>query len=141
MKPGLSPDNPRPTRVLAVDDEKAFIDLVGIQLQRTGRYEVRCLYEGKDVIRTATTWSPDVILLDYVLPDIDGGRIFQLLKSQPELERIPVILLTALAEEDTPLETGMRPRRLTLTKPVNFKKLEEAIQALTDTSYELKTAV
>ncbi len=131
MKPGQPNSSARPIRILAVDDEKAFIDLVALQLKRSGEYEVRCLYQGKDVVRTAENWIPDLIILDYLMPDLDGGQVFQQLKSHPSLERIPVILLTALAQEDTPLESGLRPRRLTLTKPVNLQKLRAAIESLT----------
>ena len=119
------------TRVLLVDDEEAFANVTRQQLERTGKYDVRCLYCGRDVVRTATDWQPDIVLLDYMLPDLDGGQVFQKLKNDPSLDRIPIILLTGLAKEDTPFESGVRPGRLTLSKPVDFEKLEEAIHLLT----------
>jgi len=121
---------PRPLRVLAVDDEKPFLNLLRLHLERSGLYEVVCLYEGANVEKVAMDWRPDIILLDFLMPDMDGGEVFQLLKQNPDLERIPVILLTALAQEDTPLESGVGPRRLTLAKPVSYAKLEQAIHLL-----------
>ncbi|MFT5465623.1 MAG: CheY-like chemotaxis protein [Verrucomicrobiales bacterium] len=118
-------------RVLIVDDEESFAELVKVYLERTGRYEVRCLYRGKGVLDAARVWKPSIVLLDYMLPDMDGGQIFQRLKDDSQLRHIPIILLTGLAKEDTPLETGIRPKRLTMSKPVCFEKLEEAIAFLT----------
>ena len=129
-------------RVLLVDDEETFAHVTRLQLQRTGRYEVECLHRGKGVESFATEWQPDIVLLDYLLPDVDGGQVFQQLKNNSALERIPIILLTGLAKEDTPLESGVRPGRLTLAKPVDLDKLEEAIGLLTETGdlVELKMA-
>lgn len=124
------PIQPR-ERVLIIDDEESITEIVKSYLERTGRYEVRCLHRGKTAIETARSWQPSIVILDYMLPDMDGGQIFQKLKDDPELKNIPIILLTGLAKEDTPLETGVRPKRLTMSKPFSFEKLEEAIVLLT----------
>ena len=122
----------RRSRVLIVDDEENFTGIVKQYLERTGRFEVRCLHRGKGVLDIAREWEPAIVLLDYMLPDMDGGQIFQKLKDDEKLEHIPIILLTGLAKEDTPLEAGVRPRRLTMSKPVSFEKLEAAIRLLTE---------
>lgn len=125
------PVRPR-ERVLLIDDEETFTDLVRQYLERSGRFEVRCLHRGNGVLDIAREWEPAIVLLDYMLPDMDGGQIFQRIKDDSELKHIPIILLTGLAKEDTPIEAGVRPRRLTMSKPVDFEKLEEAIRILTD---------
>ncbi|MEM7014740.1 MAG: response regulator, partial [Verrucomicrobiota bacterium] len=131
----MATNNPIPVRprerVLIIDDEVEFTNLVRQYLERTGRYEVRCLHRGKGVLDIAREWEPSIVLLDYMLPDMDGGQIFQRIKDDAELKHMPIILLTGLAKEDTPLEAGVRPRRLTMSKPVDFERLEEAIQILT----------
>ncbi len=124
-------------RVLTVDDEPTLLGLIRMQLERTGIYRVKCLDRGRDVEKTASQWQPDIILLDYLLPDTDGGRVFQQIKNNPRLKHIPIILLTSLAREDTPLQAGVRPRRLTLAKPVSFDRLQAAIRLLTGQSNQM----
>lgn len=112
------------------DDEVSFALVVAMQLERTGRYRVRCLHRGSEVEATAEEWLPDIILLDFLMPDMDGGEVFKRLKANPALKHIPIIFLTAVAKEDSPLEMGVRPGRLTLAKPVSFQKLDYSIQVL-----------
>lgn len=104
--------------------------VVAMQLERTGRYRVRCLHRGSEVEAAAEAWLPDIILLDFLMPDMDGGEVFKRLKANAALKHIPIIFLTAVAKEDSPLETGVRPGRLTLAKPVSFQKLDHSIQVL-----------
>jgi len=133
--PDLSQDQ---KRVLLVDDEVSFAKVVSLQLERTGQYVVHCLHRGSAVESVAEDWMPDIILLDFLMPDMDGGQVFQRLKANPVLKHIPIILLTAVANEDTPLESGVRPARLTLAKPVSFQRLNSAIQSLTNTEASLQ---
>lgn len=123
-----------------VDDEVAFAAVVALQLERTGRYQARCLHRGSEVVAVAEEWMPDIILLDFLMPDMDGGEVFKRLKANPSLKHIPIIFLTAVAKEDTPLETAVRPARLTLAKPVSFHKLDRSIQVLLGTESKLHEA-
>lgn len=113
-----------------VDDEIPFAMVVAMQLERTGRYQVRCLHQGSQVVALAEEWKPDIILLDFLMPDMDGGEVFKRLKANDSLKHIPIIFLTAVAKEDTPLEAAVRPARLTLAKPVSFQKLDWSIRVL-----------
>ena len=122
----------RRLRVLLVDDEVAFANSVRQYLERTGRYDVRCLQLGREALSVAHEWTPEVVLLDYMLPDLDGGQVYQLLKADPQLRRIPIILLTGLASHDSPFNSAVRSKRFTLSKPVEFGALDKAIQVLTE---------
>lgn len=124
------PPIPELKRILLVDDEVTFATIIALQLERTGRYQVRCLHRGSEVLPVARDWMPDIVLLDFLMPDMDGGEVFKLLKANASLKHIPVIFLTAVATEDSPLEIGVRPGRLTLAKPVSFEKLDHSIQLL-----------
>lgn len=124
-----------------VDDEVTFATLVALQLERTGRYRVRCLHRGSEVLAAAEEWMPDIVLLDFLMPDMDGGEVFQQLKANPTLKHIPIIFLTAVAKEDTPLETGVRPARLTLAKPVSFEKLDHCIRVLLESEPGLQPSL
>jgi len=85
-------------RVLLVDDEKDLTELVTFNLQRNG-YEVLCAYNGTDALEIARKESPDLILLDLMLPGVDGIEVARRLKGEPRTESIPIIMLSAKSEE------------------------------------------
>ncbi|MCX7008387.1 MAG: response regulator [Kiritimatiellaeota bacterium] len=83
-------------KILIVDDEAAFTRMMKLVLEKTGRYEV--IYENKasQAVTTARACLPDLILLDVVMPDMDGGDVAALLQHDPLLKDIPIVFLTAL---------------------------------------------
>ena len=84
--------------VLVADDEKSFImELTDIL---SPLYEVYAVKNGQDTIKTAEEMQPDVILLDIVMPDMDGYEVIYMLKSNEKTEHIPVIFVTGLRETD-----------------------------------------
>ena len=85
-------------RVLVVDDEKDLTELVTFNLQRNG-YEVFCAYNGNDALEIARREIPDLILLDLMLPGIDGTEVTRRLKADARTDSIPLIMLTAKSEE------------------------------------------
>lgn len=85
------------TKVLIVDDNANNVRLLTEILEDEG-YEVFALDNGLPVIDTAEVLKPDIILLDIMMPHMDGFQVCQLLKSNPELKEIPVIMVTAKTE-------------------------------------------
>ena len=83
-------------KVLVVDDEPNIVDILKFNLQREG-YEVLAAYDGPDGLRQAQTLSPDLILLDVMLPGMDGFHVCEELRKTDPLT--PVIMLTAREEE------------------------------------------
>lgn len=83
-------------KVLVVDDEPNIVDILRFNLQREG-YEVLAAYDGPDGLRQAQTLSPDLILLDVMLPGMDGFQVCEELRKTDQLT--PVIMLTAREEE------------------------------------------
>ena len=83
-------------KVLVVDDEANIVDILRFNLQREG-YEVLAAYDGSDGLRQAQTLSPDLILLDVMLPGMDGFQVCEALRKTDPLT--PVIMLTAREEE------------------------------------------
>lgn len=65
----------QPKRILMIDDEVAFTNLVKVNLERTGRYEVRVENRPLCALAAALEFKPDAILLDVVMPELDGGQI------------------------------------------------------------------
>ncbi len=85
-------------KILVVDDEEDILELVRHHLNREG-YEVRCAESGEQALQTATSESVDLIILDLMLPGIDGLEVTRRLKSDPRTQHIPILMLTAKGEE------------------------------------------
>jgi two-component system phosphate regulon response regulator PhoB len=94
--------------VLVVDDEQDIQELVAYNLSRNG-YHVTCVGSGEDALKVARLRMPDLVLLDLMLPRIDGLEVCRQLKAEARTRHIPVIMLTAKGEEAdvvTGLELG-----------------------------------
>jgi len=115
-------------RILIVDNDKNTTHLVKILLEKTGRYVV---FEENDSTRahqTARNFRPDLIFLDVVMPDRDGGEIAAQIRADPELHNTPIIFLTALVTRDE-AKTGLHiDGHPFLAKPINIPELIEAIE-------------
>lgn len=84
------------SRVMIVDDEEYFLKLIKINLEKTGKYEVMALSSAKDIISQAHKFEPDVILLDILMPKIDGAQACGMLNEDSKGKKIPIIILSAL---------------------------------------------
>ncbi len=84
-----------PKQVLVVDDEDAIREVAALSLQAVGGYDVLTAESGNDCVRQAVEQRPDAILLDVMMPGMDGPATFATLQSDAATRDIPVILLTA----------------------------------------------
>lgn len=85
-------------KVLVVDDEPDVLDLVSYNLVQAG-FQVETALDGADALRKARSVAPDLILLDLMLPEMDGLEVCKLLRRDPKTNSIPIIMLTARAGE------------------------------------------
>jgi DNA-binding response OmpR family regulator len=85
-------------RILVVDDDKEVVRLMWAYLERAG-YEVLAAFDGETAIHTLRREKPDLVLLDLMLPDRDGYDITRLVRADPTLAHIPIIMLTARVED------------------------------------------
>lgn len=83
-------------RVLLIDDDPDFIESTRMVLQ--SKYDVLVAPNGEEGLKTARKEKPDVILLDIIMPQTDGFTVAERLKKDPELARIPVLMLTSFSE-------------------------------------------
>jgi two-component system phosphate regulon response regulator PhoB len=116
-------------RILVVDDEEDILELVRFNLDREG-YRVICTTSGEKALETAKTEFPDLIVLDLMLPGIDGLESTKLLKNDPGTRDIPIVMLTAKGEEAdivTGLELGADDY---ITKPFSPRILVARVRAV-----------
>ncbi len=114
--------------VLAVEDDKDILKLIAHNLEREG-YEVTGATTGEDGIDAARSEKPDLILLDLMLPGIDGLEVCRRLKADPDTAHIPVIMVTAKGE-DADVVTGFEHGADDyVTKPFSPKVLIARIRA------------
>jgi two-component system, OmpR family, response regulator len=115
-------------RVLIVDDDRESTHLIKILLEKIGRYLV---IEGNDATKahqTTKNFRPDVILLDILMPQIDGGEIAAQIDADPELQTTPIIFLTALVTK-AEAKAGLRIQgHPILAKPINIPELIKGIE-------------
>ncbi|MEW8978137.1 MAG: response regulator [Symbiobacterium sp.] len=84
--------------ILVADDDLDIARLVAFQLQYTG-YEVTLAHDGPTALARARDSAPDLILLDWMMPGLDGLQCLTALKADPSLRHIPVVLMTARAQQ------------------------------------------
>ena len=92
-------------RVLIIDDEPELVKAVEVRLKANG-YDVEVAYDGKEVIDKAKEIRPDLILLDFVMPMMDGYEVARELMADIEIKQIPIVVLTASQQKD--LKTRFR---------------------------------
>ena len=85
-------------RILVVDDEPDLLELVRVNLAQAG-FEVETASKGRGALESVRRSAPDLIVLDLMLPDIQGTDVCRELRSDPEFARLPIIMLTARADE------------------------------------------
>lgn len=95
-----------PTRILVIDDEPDFSALFKENLEESGNYEVETENDPTKAVERAKEFQPDLIFVDVVMPSMDGGDVVTAIKSEPRFARTPVLMLTALVEEDPNKTTG-----------------------------------
>jgi len=124
----MSQDRPR-SRVLVVDDEPDLVRILEFGLKAAG-YEVVTASDGQEGLKKAREVQPDIILLDLMLPKLDGYKVCRLLKFDERYKQIPIMILSARTQEgDQTLAHEMGANRF-MTKPYEFAEILEHIQAL-----------
>jgi two-component system phosphate regulon response regulator PhoB len=115
--------------IFVVDDEEDILELIRMNLEREG-YKVTCIESGEECVKKAREKLPDLIVLDLMLPGIDGLDVCKILKNDSKTRHIPIIMLTAKGEESdivTGLELGADDY---MTKPFSPKVLTARIKAV-----------
>ncbi|MDR3456978.1 MAG: response regulator [Verrucomicrobiae bacterium] len=115
-------------RILIVDDELDFIELVKFRLANL-HCEFLEANDGVHALSQARTGKPDLILLDILLPDLDGLSVCEILRRQPGTKKIPIIFMSALSGNVTRRTAAMHAEDF-FTKPLDLNRLEKRISEL-----------
>ena len=115
-------------RILIVDDERDFVELVQFRLAGLG-YEFIVANDGVQALSQARQFKPNLILLDILLPDLDGLSVCEILRRQPSTKKIPIIFMSALSSDVTKRTVAMHAEDF-FTKPLDLPRLERRIADL-----------
>jgi CheY-like chemotaxis protein len=119
-------------RILVVDDELAFGEMMKMTLELTGRYKVWAVSSSAQARDVAKSFRPDLILLDCMMPGMDGGELAGTLEADPELKHTPVAFLTAtVAAPETAASRCYKGVRTYLPKMLPLNELIDFIERQT----------
>lgn len=112
--------------ILVIDDEVGFVDAVKMRLEAHG-YNVIGAYNGQDGFEKAKKDLPNIILLDLVMPKVNGFEALSRLKSDPRTSSIPVIIVTAASDIEYAFDAGKLGAADYIIKPVSMEGLLELV--------------
>ncbi|MCQ2789180.1 MAG: response regulator [bacterium] len=115
-------------KILIVDDEQDIVESLQFVLETTG-FECHCAYNGEDGLNLAREIMPDLIILDVMMPKINGFKICRLLKYDTKYKNIPILMLTARSQEEDKLigeETGADEY---ITKPFEIADIVKKVES------------
>ena len=119
-------------RILAVDDDEAILEMLVELLERDGRFEVRSTNNGFDAGMMVKDYRPDLIVLDVMLPDINGREVCQRVRSDRSMDDVRIICISGMVEEDRVGELKVAGADDFMHKPFEVEKLIERMCELLD---------
>ena len=116
-------------RILVVDDEVQFSRLLQLNLQQTGDYVVQVVNDPLGAVAAAETFQPDLILLDVMMPQMDGGALAAQFQARARLKQVPIVFLTAAVKRGEVAAHGGNIGGLSfLAKPADLKEILDCIK-------------
>lgn len=116
-------------RILVVDDETSITTLLQLTLEKTGQYTVRAENNGAKVLAAMREFKPDVVLLDVMMPGMDGGVVAEKIQSAPDCKNVSLIFLTAaVKKEEIDACGGMIGGFPYVAKPLNARGIVNMIE-------------
>jgi two-component system, OmpR family, response regulator len=117
-------------KVLIVDDDAEIIELIVDVLVRDGRFEIETASSGYEAGISTQQFRPDLILLDYMLPDINGNVVCQTIRKNPEFESIKIIIVSGVVKRDEIDQLLKSGAEDFIKKPFNIAELTDKITAV-----------
>jgi CheY-like chemotaxis protein len=119
--------NPKP-KVLIVDDEPLNVDLLHQELEKFDHYQIITAFTGVEALDKIKSRQPDLILLDLVMPVLDGFAVLAEIKADPDLRDIPVIIVAAAHDSKSIVKGIKQGADDYLTKPVDVEQLKNKLK-------------
>lgn len=117
-------------RVLVVDDDEAIVEMFNELLERDGRFEVRTASTGYDAGILTEQFRPDILLLDYKLPDINGTAVCRTIRSNPAFRHMQIIVISGVADPDEVAELKAAGADEFIRKPFDINAIINRIADL-----------
>ena len=114
-------------KVLVVDDDAEIVELISDVLMRDGRFEIRTASSGYTAGIETQQFRPDVILLDYMLPDVNGNIVCQTIRKNPDFEHIKIIIVSGVIKQDEIDQLLQAGAQGFVKKPFNITELIDKI--------------
>lgn len=124
-----SPMEAKKKRVLVIDDEMDLVELLMIRLRSTG-FNSDFALDGRTGLEKVRQFKPDVILLDILLPGMNGWEVFEKLRNDPVTKSIPVVIITALQSNEVEDKAIQEGAQRVVLKPYNEKELVQLLAQL-----------
>ena len=124
-------------KVLIVDDDAEIVELIVDVLDRDGRFDVKTAASGYDAGVMTQQFRPDLILLDYMLPDVNGNIVCQTIRKNPEFENIKIIIVSGVVKQDEIDQLLKSGAEDFVKKPFNIAELTDKIVAVLTMEQEI----
>jgi two-component system, OmpR family, response regulator len=121
-------------KILVVDDDPEIVELFVDVLERDGRFEVKTAMSGYDAGMMTQEFNPDLIILDYKLPDVNGNIVCKTLRANPNFEQTKIIIVSGVVNPEEIGELMKAGADDFVKKPFNIEKLIERITQLINTT-------
>ena len=129
---GIPPDalDSGKRKILVVDDDPEIVELFVDVLERDGRFEVKTAATGYDAGIATQEFMPDLIILDYMLPDVNGNVVCQTIRKNPNFEHMKIIIVSGVVNQDEIADLMKAGANDFVKKPFNIEKLIERVGEL-----------
>jgi CheY-like chemotaxis protein len=117
----------KPKRILIVDDESGFTHLLRLTLESSGKFLVEEVNDGRKALEVARYFKPDIVFLDVVMPEIDGGDVAKQFRANPEFAKLPIVFLTAIVSPQEARHQSDIGGFPFLAKPVSVETIAKAV--------------
>jgi CheY-like chemotaxis protein len=117
-------------KILIIDDDQTICEFTEAVLERTGKFEVVSASIPSKGLKLAEQETPDLILLDVNMPEMDGGEVAQRLSANTRTKQIPIVFLTSLLRKEEEFDAETIKDHLFIAKPVSAHELIERIEMM-----------
>ncbi|MGD8786778.1 MAG: response regulator [Phycisphaerales bacterium] len=117
-------------KVLIVDDDAEIVELIVDVLERDGRFDVKTASSGYEAGMATQRFRPELILLDYMLPDVNGNVVCQTIRRNPEFENIKIIIVSGVVKQDEIAQLLKSGAEDFIKKPFNIAELTDKVTSI-----------